>query len=74
MNGSPKYTLNSVDWMKILKGAGIAILGAGGLAAADQLQLISDQIDFGWAEAISVAVVTTCINAIRKWVTDTTKK
>lgn len=74
MNGTPIGKLGSEDFKKIGKGFIIAIVGAGALAGADELVTLSDQIDFGMWEAISVSIVTTLVNAIRKWVTNTTTK
>ena len=71
MNGTPIGSLGKEDIKKIGKGFMIAIIGAGALAAADEIIAISDQIDFGVWEAISVSIATTLVNAIRKWVTDT---
>lgn len=73
MNGTPAKSLGWADWKKIGKGFLIAIVGSMALAGADELVRISDQIDFGVWEAISVSIVTTAVNAIRKWATDTTK-
>lgn len=70
---SMAWSMNGEDWKKVGKGFVIAIVGAGALAAADQLVNISDAIDFDQYEAISVAVVTTIANAIRKWVSGLSK-
>jgi hypothetical protein len=71
MNGTPIGSLGVEDFKKIGKGFLIAIIGAGALAGADEIITLSDQIDFGVWEAISVSIATTLVNAIRKWVTDT---
>ena len=70
-SGSAAFSLGLEDWKKIGKGALIVIGGAALTAAADYLQVLSDQVDFGAWEAISIAGFSTLINLIRKWAADT---
>jgi len=69
--GSPAFSLSRDDLIKIGKGALIVIGGAALTALADWLQVFSDNVDFGVWEAISVAIFSTLINLIRKFVYDT---
>lgn len=71
VSGSAAFSLSREDWKKVGKGALIVISGAALTAAADYLQVLSDQIDFGIWEAISIAGFSTLINLIRKWAADT---
>lgn len=71
VNGSKALEMSVDDWKKVLRGAGIAFGSSLLLLLANQIETISTQLDFGVYEAISVAVVSTLVNAIRKFVTDT---
>lgn len=71
VKGTNALELGWDDWKKILKGAGIAFGSSFLLLLANQLETISSQLDFGVYEAISIAVVSTLVNTIRKYVTDT---
>lgn len=69
--GSPAFSLSKEDWAKIFKGLLIVLGGASLTALADWLQILSDNVDFGAWEAISIALFSTAINLIRKFITDT---
>ena len=64
MNDSKQFSLNNIDYKKILVGAGIALLGA----LATYLQDTIPSIDFGVYTPIIVAVNSIIINAIRKFI------
>lgn len=68
---TPIGQLGKEDYIKIFKGFLISIGSAAGLAGTDYLVNISDQIDFGTWEVISIACVSTLVNAIRKLCTNT---
>jgi len=67
---SPKYQLNSTDLIKILKGMGIALGGAGLTYIID----ISPNINFGQYTPFIAAIMSILINVVRKWITDNTPK
>lgn len=71
VTGSKAWEMGAEDWKKVLRGAGIAFGSSLLLLLANQIETISNQIDFGVYEAISIAVVSTLVNAIRKFVSDT---
>lgn len=70
---SKRFTLSKEDLFKILKGGLIAVCSAGAVAGLDWLEQLPQSIDFGLYEAIAVSVVSTLVNAGRKFLTDTTK-
>lgn len=60
---SPKYSLNSLDWQKIGKGALIALIGTLGTYAIG----IAGEIDWGvWGPAAS-ALISIFANILNKW-------
>jgi len=63
MDNSKKYTLNSIDWKKILTGLGIALLGA----FITYLQELIPSIDFGPYSPIAMSINSVIINFLRKW-------
>ena len=69
--GTPAFSIGKDDWKKIAKGFLIVCGGAMATAAMDYLQIFSDQVDFGPYEAISIAVFSTVINVVRKYINDT---
>ena len=70
MNVSSPYKLDKIDLKKIFTGFLLSLAAGFILVLADQIQFISDQIDFGVWEALSIAIVSTLVNALRKWATD----
>lgn len=64
MNDSKQFSLNNIDYKKILIGAGIALLGA----LATYLQDTIPSIDFGVYTPVIVAVNSILINTIRRFV------
>jgi len=63
MATSKKYSLNKADFIKIVKGAGIALIGAFGV----YLTTISTQINFGEMTPIVVAGISVLANVILKF-------
>ena len=63
MASSPKYSLNTIDWHKILRGFLVAVGGAGVLYGA---QFLLD-VDFGAYQPIAVALSSVLINIARKY-------
>lgn len=61
--------LSKTDWIKVLKGAGIAFVGAGLTALS---QWASGQ-DFGIFTPAVVAILSVAVNALRKWVMPTSE-
>lgn len=61
---SKKFTLNSVDYKKILIGAGIALLGA----LATYLENTIPGINFGVWTSVVVALNSILVNAIRNFI------
>ena len=63
---SSNFTLNKIDWIKILKGAGIA--GAG--ATAIYITQMLGGMNWGiWGPAVT-ALASILVNVIRKWMGD----
>lgn len=61
---SKQWSLNNIDYKKILVGAGIALLGA----LATYLQDTIPGIDFGTWTPVVVAINSILVNTIRKFV------
>jgi hypothetical protein len=61
---SKKFALNKNDVIKILKGAGIAALGAG----ATYLFANVAQMDFGQYTPFVAAMAAIILNLLRKWI------
>lgn len=61
---SKQWSLNNIDYKKILVGAGIALLGA----LATYLQDTIPGIDFGTWTPVIVAINSILVNTIRKFV------
>jgi hypothetical protein len=66
MKKSKQFSLNNIDYKKILVGAGIALLGA----LATYLQDTIPGIDFGVYTPVIVAVNSILVNAIRKFISE----
>lgn len=64
MKDSKQWSLNNIDYKKILVGAGIALLGA----LATYLQDTIPGLDFGVYTPIIVAINSVIVNAIRKFI------
>lgn len=64
MNESKQWSLNNIDYKKILVGAGIALLGA----LATYLQDTIPNVDFGVYTPVVVAINSILVNAIRRFV------
>lgn len=64
-SNSPRFSLNSVDWAAIGRGALVALAGAAIVAITQ----FTDTVDFGqWAPIVSAAAAV-LVNALRKFVT-----
>ena len=66
---SGQFELNAVDWKKILKGAGISLLGALGT----YLLTISGTINFGQNTVFIAAGLSIIANMTLKWANDNTR-
>ena len=67
---SAAYTLDSIDWMKILKGAGLATGGA--LVAYLSSQVLPDLEPSGPYGLLIAGMAATALNFLSKWITDNT--
>lgn len=65
--GSKRFNLDKNDSWKILKGLLIAVAGGALLAGISWLEALPEQINFGMYEAIAISVITTVVNALRKF-------
>lgn len=61
---SKQWSLNNIDYKKLLIGAGVALLGALATYMADTIP----GLDFGVWTPIVVAVNSVIVNAIRKFI------
>ena len=61
---STKYSLNAVDWKKILIGAGVAVAGALLTYGTD----IVTKLEPGVWTPVIVAVWSIVANVVRKWI------
>jgi len=69
MEGSPRFLLGKEDAAKIIKGALIALAGAGVVF----LTSVSG-LDFGaWSPTVG-ALAAIAINALRKWISDSSQQ
>lgn len=69
--GSKSFSLAKDDWIKIGKGALIAAAGAALAVIAEQA--IPALQGSGAAGAIMASVLAIAVNAVRKWIMDTTE-
>lgn len=67
---SKKYTVSKEDLKKVGTGLVIALLGS----LATYMEQTCSQIDFGSWTVFAVAVNSTLVNLIRKWIADETKE
>ena len=61
---SKQWSLNNIDYKKILVGAGIALLGA----LATYMQDTIPGIDFGIYTGVVVAINSIIVNALRRFI------
>ena len=67
---TPRFSLGSVDWRKILTGFGLALAGAVlTWAAAEAIPALKESDDP--ALLLTAAILSAVINVLRKWLTDT---
>ena len=72
MSSDNKFSLSSVDWKKILKGAGIA--AAGGILAWASTSFVPSLQDSDSSVGIMIAgVLSVLVNAAQKFITNTQK-
>lgn len=69
--GTPKYSLGGIDWVKIGKGALIAVAGALLAFATTTLIPALEESEVAWVAALT-PVFSVLINIARKYLTDTT--
>lgn len=67
---SKKYSFSKEDLTKVGKGFLIAISGAAIAAGASYLEALPEMLDVGAWQAVFVALVSTAVNAARKFLTD----
>jgi hypothetical protein len=67
---SKKYAISKVDLKKVGTGLVIALLGS----LATYMEQTCSQIDFGSWTIFIVALNSTLVNLIRKWIADETKE
>lgn len=66
--GSPPFSLSKDDWVSILKGAGLAGLGAAGVYVITKIQPALDLNST--TGALLGAGLAVALNVFRKWVSD----
>ncbi len=66
--GSPSFSLNSVDWKKIGIGAAVAVVGA----LLTYLTPVITGLDLGALTPLVVAIWSVIANIVRKWIADYT--
>lgn len=64
--GSKRGELNNIDWLKIGKGAIIALAGA----LATYLATLSGTIDFGDYTPLVTALFSVVVNLLNRWISD----
>lgn len=72
MDDSNKFSLSTIDWKKIVKGAGIAAIG--GILAWASTSFVPSLQDSDSSVAIMIAgVLSVLVNAAQKFLTNTQK-
>lgn len=66
--GSPRFSLSSMDWEKIGIGALVAVVGA----LLTYLTPVVTGLDLGSSTPIVVAIWSVLANIVRKWIADYT--
>jgi len=66
---SPKYKLDTIDWIKIGKGLLVAVIGA----IITYLTDLIPSIDWGMWTPFVVSGFSVLVNIVRKWLTDYSK-